>query len=220
MNKRGLITEVLFVALAATVRANPGDVRFCGGSYDGWDSSIMTNWAGLGGTFVVFSSGTNQTFAWTETNPALATLTITVEEDPIGLISNGITMHVMVPAAFALRFDPTVSVTFGGNATGKVGTATFSNDGRTLAIPVTEDFAGGDTLTVSGLKLVDLALCRESIQRLELDYTGDGMRDRYDQYTLTVRVTWPGGSYDGWDRCEMAQSETLTPRRGSVMVVR
>lgn len=205
---------------AAAVGWADEDVRFRGGSYDGWDHSVMATSARLDGALVSFASSTDQTFAWSEANPDLAMLTIGIT-GPVGTITNGGTMRVTVPSAWACRFDTGVNVTYGGNADGKVDPATFSNGGRTLNIPVTTDFTDGDTLTISGLKLVDLALCRAGVQRLELDFTGDGVLDVYDQQVLTLTVDWPGGSYDGWDSNAMAQSQEINPTpRGTMILIR
>ncbi len=181
---------------------------FKGGSYDGWDRCVMTNNVGLGGALVTLSSGSNQLFDWTQAGPALAMLTIAAE-DPAGTITNGVTMHVSVPAAWRCRFDTNVTLTYGGGAQTKVGAASFSGDGRTLLIPVTTTFVAADTLTVSGLKLADLRLVPADTKYLELDFDGDGNRDVYDLYTVQVRVKWDGGSYDGWDRCVMTNNVGL-----------
>ncbi len=210
---------VLLLVVTTVAHAAPGDERFLGGSYDGWDRDVMAASAGLGGALVSLASATDQTFTWNEANPALAMLTIEAE-DPAGTITNGGAMRVTVPAAWVCRFDTGVSVTYGGDAAGKVGAASFLDGGRTLNIPVTADFTAGDTLTLSGLKLLDLALCSAGIQRLELDFTGNGSRDVYDGNTLALTVPWPGGSYDGWDQYALAESASLdATRRGTVFML-
>jgi len=193
---------------------------FHGGSYDGWDRDVMAEAVWLGEVQVSFFSVTNQIFAWTAADPALAMLTIEAT-NPLDVITNGIKMRVRVPEDWRCRFDTNVSVSYGGDATGKVDTAEFSGGGRTLEIPVTGDFVAEDTLTVSGLRLLDLALCRADTQRLELDFTGDGVRDVYDDRSLQVTVTWAGGSYDGWDRHAMPDAASLEPPpAGALFMVR
>lgn len=214
------LTGMMLCAAAVAACAATGDARFRGGSYDGWDRYAMAKSAGLGGALVSLASGTDQTFVWTEANPALAMLTITAE-DPAGTITNGGTMRLTVPAAWGCRFDTGTAVAYGGNATGKVAAATFSDGGRTLSIPVTADFTADDILTLSGLKLLDLALCSAGVQRLELDFTGNGVHDVYDGNALTLTVPWPGGSYDGWDRYATAEYTSLTPpAKGTMISVR
>jgi hypothetical protein len=205
--------------LAVGAHADPEDVRFSGGSYDGWDRCAMTNNVGLGGALVSLSSGSDQLFDWTQAGPALAALTIAAE-DPQGTITNGVRMQVSLPAAWRCRFDAGSSVTYSGNATGKVAAARFSGDGRTLEIPVMADFVAADTLTVSGLKLADLRLVPADTQRLELDFTGDGARDVYDGFTVQVRVKWDGGSYDGWDRYATGEYASLAAFAGTVIRMR
>jgi hypothetical protein len=218
--KTSMITWTLGFLLAATTAwAAPEDARWSGGSFDGWDRYTMTNSAGLGGALVSLSSGTAQTFDFTAT-PTLAALTIEAE-DPAGTITNGGTIRLTVPAAWACRFDTGASVSFSGDAAGKVGAASYTDGGRTLSIPVTATFVAADTLIVSGLRLADLRLVSPDTKQLELDFTGDGARDVYDTYALTVRALWPGGSYDGWDRYAMAESAGLQPAaQGTVFTIR
>lgn len=209
----------LLLAAAVTAHADPGDERFFGGSYDGWDRDVMAASAGLGGVLVSLSSGTDQIFDFTAT-PALAALTIEVE-DPGEAITNGGTMRISVPAAWVCRFDTGYPVSFSGDAAEKVSAASYTDGGRTLSIPVTTTFVAGDTLVVSGLRLADLRLVPAGAQSLELDFNGDGTRDVYDTYALTVRALWPGGSYDGWDRYAMAESASLGPvPKGTVLMFR
>lgn len=206
--------------LTVAAWADLGDVRFSGGSYDGWDQCVMTSAVGLGDALVSLSSGSDQLFDWTQEGPALATLTITAE-NPAGTITNGVTMHICVPTAWQCRFDTGAAVTCGEGAASKVDAPTYSGDGRTLLIPVTSDFEATDTLTLSGLKLVDLQLVPDGSSRLELDFTGDGGRDVYDSYTMQVRVQWPGGAYDGWDGHTTAGYATLSSiARGSTFFFR
>lgn len=197
--------------LGGVAWAAPEDTRFQGGSYDGWDEHGMTNGAGLGGALVTFSSGADQTFDWSEPSPVLAPMLLAIEDPGIAL-TNGTTLGISVPSAFTFRFYTNSIVSCSGSAAGKVGAPSFSADGRTLRLPLIADFAAGDELTVSGVRLVDLNLSRPGTGRLEMDLDGDGARDVHDQYALLLRVQWPGGSYDGWDENAMADSRLLCPQ--------
>lgn len=193
---------------------------FHGGAYDGWDCDVTTNAVAVGNLSVSLSSGTEQTFAWTQAGPAgLAALTIDAQQ-PGGMITNGGTIRVTVPESWQCRFDMGVTVTIGGDASGKVGAASFSGDGRALEIPVTSDFAAADTFTVSGLKLQNLVLCRAGTQRLELDFDGDGVLDVYDEYALVVTVSSPGGSYDGYDCDAMIDAVSLMLSMRTLFIMR
>lgn len=199
--------------------AAPEDDRFKGGSYDGWDRDTMSVSAGLGGALVSLASAGNQVFDFTAANPALAALTIWAE-DPAGTITNGGTMRISMPATWACRFDTGAAVSYSGDASGKVGAASYTDGGRTLSIPVTADFVADDTLIVSGLRLAELRLVSADIRYLELDFNGDGARDKYDAYSLTVRTLWPGGSYDGWDQYALTESTSLQAlARGSIFMI-
>lgn len=178
-----------------------------GGSYDGWDCRTMVSPSGLGGALVELSSGDDQTFDFTAA-PWLANLTIYAEE-PQGAITNGGQIRISVPAAWACRFDTEAAVTFSSNAQEKVGVPLYSDDGRSLIIPVIEDFTDDDALEIAGLRLLDLRLVSPDTQSLELDFDGDGNRDVCDQYAITVRAVWSGGSYDGWDCLAMEEASDL-----------
>ncbi|MBK8575029.1 MAG: fibronectin type III domain-containing protein [Elusimicrobia bacterium] len=167
-----------------------------GGTNDGWGQQAMAGAVAVGGADVTMSSGADQPLAWLSGNPALAMLTITAAS-PGSTLTSGTTIQIAVPATWSSWFDTNVAVTLGGNAVGKVGSAIYSSDGRSLQIPVTTNFANGDTLTVTGLKLAGVPPSPDT-QRLELNFTG-GL-DAYDQYTLTASQppSYNGGANDGW----------------------
>ena len=195
-----------------TVFGTEGDDRFYGGSYDGEGSACMHGMALDGGPQVSLWSAPGQMFDWTAGSTALTTLTVAVWESH-GAVTNGGMLRVSVPATWQCRFDTAAAVTFGGVAAGKVGAASYSGDGRTLVIPVTADFADNDTLTIAGLKLADLRLCRAGTQWLGLDFKGDSTQDACDEYALTVNaVLWRGGSYDGWSQATSAAMSFWTPK--------
>lgn len=197
-------------------------VVWAGGSYDGWDRNTMAAGAGLGGADVALSSGANQTFAWTNDVGVLNTVTVLVTAAGTpAVITNGVTIKLSVPAAWQCRFDAGATPSLGGGAQSKVNaTATYSGDGRTVHVAVTSDFVNGDTLTIGGLKLVDLALCRAGAQPLELDFDGDGAKDVNDAHPLTVTAIWAGGSYDGWDMEITAEYMEVYRPRGTVILLR
>ena len=195
------LAAVLFLSMAHATDWSPDLPCFYGGSYDGWDRNAMGAVAPVGGLDVTMSSGGDQQLAWLLGNPALTMVTITAAS-PAGTLTSGTTVQIGVPASWPSWFDTGAAVTIGGSAVGKVGAASYSATGRVLQIPVTTNFANGDTLTVSGLKLAGVPPV-PTTQRLELNFTGT--LDAYDQYTLTASAP-PlnyGGSYDGWDRNAM-----------------
>jgi hypothetical protein len=191
-----------------------------GGFYDGWDQAAMTSVSSLGGGEVSFSSGNDQTFLWTQVRGALATVTITAT-DPAGTMTNGGTIRVSVPTAWACRFDAGAAPAFTGNAADKVNAAgaSYTDGGRTLVLPVIADFEAGDALGIGGMKLLDLALCPAGSQKLELDFDGDGLSDVSDTYTLDLSVPHPGGGYDGWSFSGMATYRNIV-LSGTMFMVR
>jgi hypothetical protein len=197
---------VLAAGVAQAVDWSTNLPCFLGGGYDGWDRQAMSVVAGLGGARVSLSSGADQELDWTQAQAALATATIQVVQatNELGqtVITNGSSLRLSVPSAWACRFETGAALSFDGDAKDKVNGAgaSYTGDGRTLIVPVTEDFGDGDTLTVAGLKLLDLALCRAGAEKLELDIDGDGGPDANDAYALRLSVQHRGGFHDGWDR--------------------
>ena len=212
--------------LSAPARAESWSTNFVcfrGGSYDGWDESAITNSVSLGGGSVTLSSGSDQNLSWTDSEAGLQAMTLTVLDEGTPLvITAGGTIRIGVPSAWGCRFDASVtSPSFGGSAAGKVNSAaTYSGDGRTLIIHVTASFRNGDVLTVGGIKLADLHMCPEGPEKLELDFTGDGSRDGYDEYSLAMSVLWPGGFYDGWDDFVTADPLSVGASRRILMIMR
>ena len=199
---------------AAAAHGAEGDDRFTGGSYDGWGRAVMPIARVLDGSQqVALWSASAQVFEWYAADTVLLPLTVGAWGQPQSAVANGCTLRVSVPAAWQGRFDSGAAVTLGGSAAGKVGGASYSGDGRTLLIPVTADFADGDTVTVTGLILADLPLCRAGTQRLELEFTGDSAADVYDENALKVNpVFWCGGPYDGWSRATSEALSFWTPK--------
>ena len=199
---------------AAAARGAEGDDRFTGGSYDGWGQAVLPIARVLDGSRqVVLWSESSQVFDWFAADTVLLPVTVGAWGQPQSAVANGGTLRVSVPAAWQGRFDSGEAVTLGGSAAGKVGAANYSGDGRTLLIPVTADFADGDTVTVTGLILADLPLCRAGTQRLELEFTGDSAVDAYDEKALQVNpVFWCGGPYDGWSRATSEALPFWTPK--------
>lgn len=196
IRSRLFVFNVMMCVLAAAALSAPED-RFQGGSYDGWDRNGMTNATGMGYTLVTLSSGTNQVFGWVQSPAILLPLSIMVET-PGDMLTNNGTFCIGLPPSFEIRFDTNSTMTYSGSAAGKVGAAIFIDAGRTIRIPVTANFAANDKLVVSGLALTNLEITRPVTDRLVLDVSGDGSWGIVDFNTLQLRVSWPGGSRDGW----------------------
>ena len=126
--------------------------------------------------------------------------------NPQSVITNGGTFRISVPSAWQCRFDTNIVVTVGGAAAVKIGSPFYAEDGRSLVLPIAADFTAGDLLMVTGLKVVDLRLCRSGTQWLGLTFTNGDIVDAYDEYPLRTTVLWCGGSYDEWG---IATSEPL-----------
>ena len=137
-----------------------------------------------------------------------------------GGIANGDTLRISLPSGWRCSFDAAEIPTLSGSTAAKIGVPQFTDDNRTLALPVTSDFAYGDRLTINGLRLLNLHLTPPATAALELDYNGDGIRDVYDRHTITIRAPWPGGSYDGWDSAGPDGPQRLKALGSTLIMIR
>jgi len=171
---------------------------------------------------VSLSSGAAQEFNYTA-SPALAEVTISVTS--LGDIANGYVIKLNVPIGWNCSFKGSATVTLSGTASTKVDTTSYINSGKTLSIPVTTDFAAGDTLKISGLQLNSLRFVRpkdskySGAARLKLDYKGDGSTDVSDSYEITVSSDWSGGHFDGWDAASPSDKSNLKPPLNGTMLI-
>ncbi len=196
MQTRFVLTTGFFLAVNLAF-GTEGDARFYGGGGDGCDG-MSTHARSLdGGPQVSLWSTSAQTLVWTDAGDALAALSISVW-NPQSVITNGGTFRISVPSAWQCRFDTNIAVTVGGAAAAKIGSPSYTADGRSLVLPITADFEADDLVTVTGLKVVDLRLCRSGTQWLGLTFTNGDIVDAYDEYPLRTTVLWCGGSYDEW----------------------
>ena len=86
--------------------------------------------------------------------------TVFIYGDPMGelqidiadadTLDAGSEMWVKIPAELDLSWDTESPVSVEGRASDKVGTVRFSEDARTLAIPITADFGSTDVVTLTG----------------------------------------------------------------------
>jgi len=196
MQTRWIVMAGLFLAVNIAF-GTEGDARFYGGGGDGCDG-MSTHARSLdGGPQVSFWSASAQTFVWTDASASLAALSIGVW-DPQSAVTNGGTFKISVPSAWQCCFDTNIAVTVGGAVAGKIGSPFYTADGRSLVLPISADFEAGDLVTVTGLRVVNLRLCRCGTQWLGFTFTGADTVDAYDEYPLWTTILWRGGSYDDW----------------------
>ena len=130
----------------------------------------------------------------------MESITITDDASRPG-IKNKAVLVISLPAELSgLKFDSSsAKCSYSGTAGKKAGAATLSGDQRSLRVPVTEDFAPADKLTISGLAVRDAHLNRQGSGRLNLEFSGIGAPEAVDERSTAVRVGIAGGAYDGWD---------------------
>jgi hypothetical protein len=124
--------------------------------------------------FATLSSAAHQFFTVGQSSATAATITVTDGSTPT--ITATQDLRIRIPAGFNMTFDTTVtSVTLGGGATGKMsGTLLAYEDGnKTAVLNVTSNFAGGDQLTIAGLKFANFSAA-SSASNLQLVVAGSG----------------------------------------------
>ncbi|NLL84189.1 MAG: LamG domain-containing protein [Lentisphaerae bacterium] len=137
------------------------------------------------------------------------TITESLDGEYLGLIK-GNSMTLGFPAQAELSWDIT-SLTYGGAAAAKVGSAVVSEDGSAIIIPLLADFATAESLVLQGLKIRGGVWSPQFTSRLRLDYDSNGVWDSYDEFLMRVGMRWPGGSYDGAAFDEAAEAVKLRP---------
>ncbi len=118
------------------------------GNNDCWD---ITAPAGGGGAGTI-SSASNQIFGYGQATTSIAAITITDAETPTITAANDLRITIDTTKT-NMKWDTTdTTAVFGGTASGKVSNpVSYEDSGATLVVPVSNDFSGGDTLTISGL---------------------------------------------------------------------
>jgi hypothetical protein len=134
------------------------------------------------------SSAADQMFSLGQATTTISTITITA-----GAGSGAITIADDIRISIAtgtvdMHFDTNdTTATYGGTASGKVNTAvSYEGGGSVLVIPVTSDFTGGDTLTISGLSFAQFNATNSAATALSLDTNNDGSADATDDKTVTI----------------------------------
>ena len=103
-------------------------------------------------------SSAPHTFYFGQATTSLGSIVIT-EGDPATITATDDIRIRIATSTTNFRFDTaTTELTFGGTASGKVGTTvSYENDGAVLVIDVTTNFAAGETLVIDGVKVGSFA---------------------------------------------------------------
>lgn len=112
-------------------------------------------------------------------------------------ITSGNDIRIQIPSAASLAWDTGAVVTISGDATGKVGTVSYTGGGTILVLDVTSDFSSGDDVTLSGLKFSDQQGASGPIDWLELILNGATAVAGFDIrpfYTDSLIITYDGST--------------------------
>ncbi len=152
------------------------------------DAGNTNGWSFPAGAATI-SSGANQTFALNYPTTSISSITITDNSTPSITAANDIRIKIATSTVRMLWDTSDTSATFGGTASGKVANpVTYEGGGSVLVIPVSSDFSGSDTLTISGLSLSQFTVINSAVSALAI-YTGGGsdtVADANDDKTVTI----------------------------------
>ena len=120
------------------------------------DSGNNNCWTFASAGAATISSDDNQTFPYQGAATTISTITITDHSTPTITAANNLRI-IIATTTVDMRWDTTdTTATLGGTASAKVSpTVTYENGGATLVLDVQNDFAAGETLTISGLSYKD-----------------------------------------------------------------
>jgi len=124
------------------------------------------------GTTPMILSAADQVF--NRDGPVTAISTITVVDATTPTISSAHDIRIRIPSTFGMTWDSgDLTATIGGSASGKVSTTmSTEDDGQTLVLDVTSDFAAGDYITVSDLSFANFSVA-SAADNLELEVYDD-----------------------------------------------
>ncbi len=170
------------------------------------------------------SSANNQVFIVGDPATAIAKITVTANE--ASQITADKDIYIRIPSSFNMSWDITdTTAVLEGTASGKAETTVSYVSPKVLRINVTEDFASGETLIISGLSFTDFTAPSTS-DNLELCVDGGAIFRSIDDKTITIgsnissngtgggnwseAATWSGGAVPGVnDRAVIAGGDTV-----------
>jgi phosphodiesterase/alkaline phosphatase D-like protein len=166
-------------------------------------------------------SSANQVFSVSDSTTAIQTITVIDAGTPTITAANDI--RIRIPTAFNMVWDTTdTSAVIGGGAAGKVsGTVTYEDAGKTLVLNATSDFAGGDSITVSGLSFKTFS-GTSAASNLELET--DNLGGTADTDSKTIRIVsattrvWDGGGNDTIWSNTLNWSSNTVPIAGDTVI--
>ena len=168
----------------------------------------MSSDVNLGGAVVTIASAANQSLFRGYTPLPISTITITDDNTSPG-IKSGIPIVIRIPADLVMTWDEAdLTPTFGGAASGKVGSISYASGNKHLVINVTVDFAAGDTLTIANLSFKNYLSGGPG--RLELDFNNDNSVDSHDDKTISILSSFHyGGIDDGYTMGVMKEDRKM-----------
>ena len=153
----GTISGLNFSTTSASLPDNLELFMSATGTVTNTDDKIIA----IGGV-PTMSSGANATFnqQYTVNDPSSAVNTITLTDAASPSFQAGNSLEVVIPTALKCEFKTSVTPTFGGTGASHITSpsTTFSYpNATTLRILVNTDFAGSQTLTISGLEFTNFS---------------------------------------------------------------
>jgi hypothetical protein len=156
------------------------------------DSTNNTCWTFPGGGGVMsLLSQYSQEFEYGVQPVNASRITVTDSGTPSVTTGNGLRIAIAT-SSINMRWDTSGTPTYGGTMSGRVGSnISYEGGGSVLYIPVTQNFAGNGTLTLSNLRFTSLNAVTNAVAGLKIfkDGVTDQTGDATDSKTVTIKGT-------------------------------
>lgn len=122
------------------------------------------------------SSSSSKNLILTNSGVKINAPSITIGDDSVTpTIKNSNDIRVRIPSSLPMKWDESITnVSVSGSASGKVSSdISYENEGKTVVLNVSEDFAVDENITINGLKFTGLSATAER-NNLELILDGSG----------------------------------------------
>ena len=135
------------------------------------------------------SSARNRVFVVGQTPARIPKITVTDNATPTITAANNLRIAIATSSVTMKWRVAITTATFGGTASGKVSNPiSYEGNASVLVVPVVTDFAGGDTLEISGLRFRNFTAVNAAISALQIFKDGptDFTSDANDDKTVTI----------------------------------
>jgi Fe-S cluster assembly iron-binding protein IscA len=164
-----------------------------------YDSTNNCGWDFVGATFTLAASD-DQIFAFGDASTPMSLLTVTDGQVPSIKAANALRIAIATSTTGMTWYTVDTSASFGGTAVGKVSNpVSYEGDGSVLVVPIGNDFASADTLTISGLSFSNFTAASAPLPGLKVFVNGasDQTTKASNSKNITIKGTVTGDEHAG-----------------------